>query len=197
VLNEGTLVLEGVTLAQVVELVVKVLVDLAGGAVLDQQTTEDTETTHPHNLAVGNCQPQFHPHANPRTPCNPPSERLAPIDQSFPFIPSRVGEETHLGIRASAVPFLLPKPRCLPMRRAAVSSRARARECMVTGFLMMRPSEMSLRTVARELALEISVTSLGSSQILRLPQPATALARRFWVRRLTLQRECISICVLG
>jgi len=36
VLNEGTLVLEGVTLAQVVELVVKVLVDLAGGAVLDQ-----------------------------------------------------------------------------------------------------------------------------------------------------------------
>jgi hypothetical protein len=52
VLNEGTLVLEGVTLAQVVELVVKVLVDLAGGAVLDQQTTEDTETAHPHNLAV-------------------------------------------------------------------------------------------------------------------------------------------------
>lgn len=51
-LNEGTLVLEGVTLAQVVELVVKVLVDLAGGAVLDQQTTEDTETAHPHNLAV-------------------------------------------------------------------------------------------------------------------------------------------------
>ena len=35
VLNEGTLVLEGVTLAQVVELVVKVLVDLTGGAVLD------------------------------------------------------------------------------------------------------------------------------------------------------------------
>jgi hypothetical protein len=28
---------------------------------------------------------------------------------------------------------------------------------------------------------------------LRLPQPATALARRFWVRRLTLQRELVSI----
>jgi len=52
VLDEGTLVLEGVTLAQVVELVVEVLVDLAGGAVLDEQTTEDTETTHPHDLAV-------------------------------------------------------------------------------------------------------------------------------------------------
>jgi len=35
VLNEGTLVLEGVTLAQVVELVVKVLVNLAAGTVLD------------------------------------------------------------------------------------------------------------------------------------------------------------------
>lgn len=36
VLDERTLVLEGVTLAQVVKLVVQVLVDLAGGAVLDQ-----------------------------------------------------------------------------------------------------------------------------------------------------------------
>lgn len=70
-LNEGTLVLEGVTLAQVVELVVEVLVDLAGSAVLDQQTTEDTETAHPHNLAVGNCQPQSHHSSNMSTPCNP------------------------------------------------------------------------------------------------------------------------------
>ena len=36
VLDEGTLVLECVTLAQVVELVVEVLVDLAGGTVLDE-----------------------------------------------------------------------------------------------------------------------------------------------------------------
>lgn len=34
-LHQGTLVLECVTLAQMVELVVKVLVDLAGGAVFD------------------------------------------------------------------------------------------------------------------------------------------------------------------
>lgn len=40
--------------------------------------------------------------------------------------------------------------------------------------------------VWRELALEISLTSLGSSQILRLPQPTTDAASRFWVRRLTL-----------
>ena len=53
-LNQRSLVLEGVTLAQVVELVVKVLVDLTAGTVLDQQTTEDTEAAHPHNLAEGN-----------------------------------------------------------------------------------------------------------------------------------------------
>lgn len=52
VLNEGALVLEGVTLAEVVELVVEVLVDLAAGTVLDQKTAEDTETAHPQNLAV-------------------------------------------------------------------------------------------------------------------------------------------------
>lgn len=52
VLNQCSLVLEGVTLAQVVEFVVKVLVDLAAGTVLDQKTAEDTETAHPDNLAV-------------------------------------------------------------------------------------------------------------------------------------------------
>lgn len=36
VLNERTLVLEGVTLGGVVELVVEVLVNLAGGTVLDK-----------------------------------------------------------------------------------------------------------------------------------------------------------------
>ena len=51
VFNESTLVLEGVTLGQVVQLVVKVLVDLSGGTVLDEETTEDTETAHPENLA--------------------------------------------------------------------------------------------------------------------------------------------------
>jgi hypothetical protein len=45
-------VLEGVTLAQVVELVVKVLVNLAGSAVLDKETAEDTQTAHPHDLTV-------------------------------------------------------------------------------------------------------------------------------------------------
>ena len=52
-LNQSSLVLEGVTLAQVVKFVVQVLVDLAAGTVLDQETTEDTEAAHPDNLAVG------------------------------------------------------------------------------------------------------------------------------------------------
>jgi len=51
VFNESTLVLEGVTLGQVVELVVEVLVDLSGGTVLDEETAEDTETAHPDDLA--------------------------------------------------------------------------------------------------------------------------------------------------
>ena len=54
VLNESALVLEGVTLAQVVELVVEVLVDLSCGTVLDEETAEDTETAHPEDLAVDN-----------------------------------------------------------------------------------------------------------------------------------------------
>jgi hypothetical protein len=52
VFNESTLVLEGVTLGEMVELVVKVAVDLAGGTVLDEETAEDTETAHPEDLAV-------------------------------------------------------------------------------------------------------------------------------------------------
>lgn len=51
VLNETTLVLESVTLAAVVELVVEVLVDLAAGTVLDEKTSEDSETAHPEDLA--------------------------------------------------------------------------------------------------------------------------------------------------
>ena len=44
--------LEGVTLGEEVELVVEVLVNLSGGTVLDEETTEDTETAHPYDLAI-------------------------------------------------------------------------------------------------------------------------------------------------
>lgn len=52
VLNESALVLEGVTLGEVVELVVQVLVDLAAGTVLDEEATEDTLAAHPEDLTV-------------------------------------------------------------------------------------------------------------------------------------------------
>ena len=52
VLDQCSLMLEGVTLAQVVELVVKVLVDFAAGTVLDEKTAENSETAHPNNLTV-------------------------------------------------------------------------------------------------------------------------------------------------
>lgn len=44
--------LEGVTLGEVVKLVVEVLVDLAGSTVLDEQTAEDPLAAHPQNLPV-------------------------------------------------------------------------------------------------------------------------------------------------
>jgi hypothetical protein len=52
VLNERALVLEGVTLGEVVELVVEVLVDLAAGAVLDEETAENPLAAHPQDLPV-------------------------------------------------------------------------------------------------------------------------------------------------
>jgi hypothetical protein len=52
VLNQSALVLEGVTLAQVVKLVVKVLVNLAAGTVLDEEAAENAESAHPNDLAV-------------------------------------------------------------------------------------------------------------------------------------------------
>ena len=51
-LNECSLVLECVTLAQVVEFVVEVFVDFPRGTVFGQETTEDTKTAHPNNLSV-------------------------------------------------------------------------------------------------------------------------------------------------
>ena len=50
--NQGTLVLEGVTLAQMVEFVVEVLVDFARSTVFDKKAAKDTETTHPDDLTV-------------------------------------------------------------------------------------------------------------------------------------------------
>ena len=42
--------LESITLAAVVKLVVEVLIDLARSTVLDEKATENTQTTHPQNL---------------------------------------------------------------------------------------------------------------------------------------------------
>ena len=44
--------LEGVTLAEVVEFMVEMLVDLAAGTVLHEETTENTKTAHPDDLAI-------------------------------------------------------------------------------------------------------------------------------------------------
>ena len=45
--DEGTLVFEGVTLAEMIEFVVEMLVNLSGSTVLYEQSAEDSKTTHP------------------------------------------------------------------------------------------------------------------------------------------------------
>ena len=50
--DESTLVLEGVTLAQVVKLVVQVLVDLAAGPILCEEASQDAKAAHPQHLAT-------------------------------------------------------------------------------------------------------------------------------------------------
>ena len=104
VFNESTFVLEGVTLGEVVELVVEVLVDLASSTVLDKKAAEDSQTAHPEDLAVYRIS-KFVPRM---------------LSDCFLFSSSvrfryrvrlLVVMAAYLGIRASLVPFLLPKPR--------------------------------------------------------------------------------------
>lgn len=45
--NESSLVLESVTLRFLVQFVVKVLVDLASRSVLDEEASEDSQSSHP------------------------------------------------------------------------------------------------------------------------------------------------------
>lgn len=48
-LDQCPLVLERITLAEMVQLVIEMLVDLAAISVLLEQTTKDTETAHPED----------------------------------------------------------------------------------------------------------------------------------------------------
>lgn len=55
--------------------------------------------------------------------------------------------QTLVGIRALAVPFRLPWPICRPFRRASMFLRVRNREWTATGFLIIKPSLINLRTL--------------------------------------------------
>merc|ERR1719508_215 len=82
-------------------------------------------------------------------------------------------------VLASLVPFLFPNPVWRPFLLASSFLRTRDLEWTATGFLMTRPSLMSLRIFWRELALAISLISLGSNHTLFLPHFMTPAARRF------------------
>ena len=68
-----------------------------------------------------------------------------------------------------------------PKKTNKILLLTRSLEWMETGFLMMSPSLISLRTAKREVACLISVVSLGSSQILLIPHFLIEAAKRFWL----------------
>merc|ERR1719348_1046933 len=72
-------------------------------------------------------------------------------------------------VLASAVPFLL----------ASLLALTLDLEWTATGFLMTRPSLISFLMLALELALAISLISLGSNQTFFFPHFITSAARRF------------------
>lgn len=75
---------------------------------------------------------------------------------------------------------------CLPALLDSNKALALALEWTTTGFLTMVPFLYNFLIAWRELALEISVASLGSNQIFLLPTPTTLAASLFWVLRLAL-----------
>lgn len=143
----------------------QMVVNLLRLSVLAQQSSESPHPSHPHNLL-----------------------RQTSISRSFSLTISYNQSITS----SSSALFIIharPKlPECLPFLLAANARLTRDREWMVVGFLMISPSLTSLRTFCLELALLISVVSLGSSQILRLPHLSTEAASLFCSRKV-LHRE--------
>ena len=75
-----------------------------------------------------------------------------------------------------------------PLLLASSRTRTRFLEWTTVGFFMIRPSFCNRAMLRRELAREISLTSFGSNQILRLPHLSTDAARRFWSLRDTVNK---------
>merc|ERR1719329_660877 len=77
------------------------------------------------------------------------------------------------------VPRRLPAPWWRPLRFASRFLRTRERECIFTGLRLMRPSLSNFLMLKRELAMEISLASLGSSQMRPFPQSLMDAANLF------------------
>jgi len=185
VLNEGTLVLEGVTLGEVVQLVVKMLIDLASSSVLDQQTTKDTESSHPEDLGR---------HTGisgtlSLTEAGVASSLAGLVEEtgSRPRVhvvwlldDQAIGDEPADGLAfTQKLPsaFVLPKKKSLPKCRFPPKTIVIASPIFEVHPYLHLSGFCGLHV--RELALLISETSFGSSQILRSPQLRTAAAMRF------------------
>lgn len=54
-LDQSPLMLKSITLAQMIQLVIQVLIDLSSRTVLNEETAQNTKTTHPQNLTGHAC----------------------------------------------------------------------------------------------------------------------------------------------
>lgn len=89
-------------------------------------------------------------------------------------------QATFSAIQALAVPFGLPHPyACLSCRLRCFSNN-KLGEWTSTGFQMISPSLINFQICWWELALEISLVSLGSKPTFFLPQKRTLQPSLFW-----------------
>merc|ERR1719201_247744 len=76
--------------------------------------------------------------------------------------------------------------KCLSIFLASRYFLSRRRSTRRRRILITRPSLASLRILRREFAMEISLTSFGSSQIFLFPHLSTEAASLFWSLRDTI-----------
>jgi len=119
-----------------------VLVDLLGLTVLVEETAEHTDAADPNDLGG---------HTGIGRTLALTSAAVATLIIEF-FLFKKKKAEVNTQKKKST------------LRLLSMWARMRERECEAEGFLMIRPSLMSLRTFLRELALAIWVDSLGSIQ---------------------------------
>jgi hypothetical protein len=155
VFHQDTLVLETVTLGLEVKVVIQVLIDLTSFSVLGKETTENTHTTHPDNLAG---------HTSIGSTLSLTVTHVATVTLS-----SGTFQNTETRLRDLG----------LTDNKTILDELTNVGTYITHIYSQLPYSSVNNQMYLRELALEISLTSLGSSQIFLWPHLRTEAARRF------------------